>query len=282
MTALQALLFAAIQGITELFPISSLGHAVVIPRLFGWAVDQQSPSFLPFLVVLHVGTAVALLAYFWRDWAGFLQAILGAMAPAEVKSQRRLLGMLIIGTIPAVIVGFALEHALRNLFGSPPIAAAFLIVNGVVLLVGERLRTREIKTEHLRTLDDIHVIDALLIGICQCTALIPGISRSGVTMVGGLLRGLSHEAGAHFSFLLATPIIAGAAVLEVPKLIRHGTGESGMTLLALLAGVVAGLTAWLSVFILMRYFKRREFEALDPFGYYCIAFGAAVLLALWL
>lgn len=282
MTALQALLFAAIQGITELFPISSLGHAVVIPRLFGWAVDQQSPSFLPFLVVLHVGTAVALLAYFWRDWAGFLQAILGAMAPAEVKSQRRLLGMLIIGTIPAVIVGFALEHALRNLFGSPPIAAAFLIVNGVVLLVGERLRTRDIKTEHLRTLDDIHVIDALLIGICQCTALIPGISRSGVTMVGGLLRGLSHEAAAHFSFLLATPIIAGAAVLEVPKLIRHGTAESGMTLLALLAGVVAGVTAWLSVFILMRYFKRREFEALDPFGYYCIAFGAAVLLALWL
>jgi undecaprenyl-diphosphatase len=282
MTALQALLFAAIQGITELFPISSLGHAVVIPRLFGWAVDQQAPSFLPFLVVLHVGTAVALLAYFWRDWAGFLQAILGAMAPAEVKSQRRLLGMLIIGTIPAVIVGFALEHALRNLFGSPPIAAAFLIVNGVVLLVGERLRTRDIKTEHLRTLDDIHVIDALLIGICQCTALIPGISRSGVTMVGGLLRGLSHEAAAHFSFLLATPIIAGAAVLEVPKLIRHGTTESGMTLLALLAGVVAGVTAWLSVFILMRYFKRREFEALDPFGYYCIAFGAAVLLALWL
>jgi undecaprenyl-diphosphatase len=282
MTALQALLFAAIQGITELFPISSLGHAVVIPRLFGWAVDQQSPSFLPFLVVLHVGTAVALLAYFWRDWAGFLQAILGALAPAEVKRQRRLLGMLIIGTIPAVIVGFALEHALRHLFGSPPIAAAFLIVNGAVLLVGERLRTRDIKTEHLRTLDDIHVIDALLIGICQCTALIPGISRSGVTMVSGLLRGLSHEAAAHFSFLLATPIIAGAGVLEVPKLIRHGTTESGMTLLALLAGVVAGVTAWLSVFILMRYFKRREFEALDPFGYYCIAFGAAVLLALWL
>ena len=282
MTALQALLFAAIQGITELFPISSLGHAVVIPRLFGWGVDQQSPSFLPFLVVLHVGTAVALLAYFWRDWLGFVQAILGSMAPAEVKSQRRLFGMLIIGTIPAVIVGFALEHALRNLFGSPPIAAAFLIVNGVILLIGERLRTRDIKMEDLRALEDLKVVDALIIGICQCTALIPGISRSGVTMVGGLLRGLSHEAAAHFSFLLATPIIAGAGVLEVPKLIHHGTTQSGMTLLALLAGIVAGITAWLSVFILMRYFKRREFEALDPFGYYCIAFGAAVLIALWL
>jgi undecaprenyl-diphosphatase len=282
MTAFQALIFAAIQGITELFPISSLGHAVVIPRLFGWNVDQQSPSFLPFLVVLHVGTAVALLAYFWRDWVGFLQAILGAMAPAEVKSQRRLFGMLIIGTIPAVIVGFALEHALRNLFGSPPIAAAFLIVNGAILMVGERLRTRDIKAQDLRTLDELNVIDALMIGVCQCTALIPGISRSGATIVGALLRGFSHEAAAHFSFLLATPIIAGAGVLEVPKLIRHGTAESGMTVLALLAGIVAGVTAWLSVFVLMRYFKRREFEALDPFGYYCIAFGAAVLLALWL
>ena len=230
----------------------------------------------------HVGTAVALLAYFWRDWLGFVQAILGAMAPAEVKSQRRLFGMLIIGTIPAVIVGFALEHALRNLFGSPPIAAAFLIVNGVILLIGERLRTRDIKMEDLRALEDLKVVDALIIGICQCTALIPGISRSGVTMVGGLLRGLSHEAAAHFSFLLATPIIAGAGVLEVPKLIHHGTTQSGMTLLALFAGIVAGITAWLSVFILMRYFKRREFEALDPFGYYCIAFGAAVLIALWL
>jgi len=279
MTSLQALLFAAIQGITELFPISSLGHAVVIPRLFGWTVDQQSPSFLPFLVVLHVGTAVALLAYFWRDWIGFFRAILGALPVAEVKSQRRLLGMLIIGTIPAVIVGFALEHALRSLFGSPSIAATFLIVNGIVLFIGERLRTRDIKTEHLRALDDVDAVDALIIGICQCAALIPGISRSGATMVGGLLRGLSHAAAAHFSFLLATPIIAGAAVLEVPKLLRHGT-ESGMTTLALLAGMVAGVTAWLSVFILMRYFKRREFEALDPFAYYCIAFGAAALVAL--
>jgi undecaprenyl-diphosphatase len=282
MTALQALVFAAIQGITELFPISSLGHAVVIPRLFGWTVDQQSPSFLPFLVVLHVGTAAALLAYFWRDWIGFLQAILGALAPAEVKSQRRLLTMLIIGTVPAVIVGFALEHALRNLFGSPPIAAAFLIVNGVVLLIGERLRTRSINTEGLRTLEDLNVTDALMIGVFQCTALIPGISRSGVTMVGGLIRGLSHEAAAHFSFLLATPIIAGAAVLEVPKLLRHGSTESAMTMLTVVAGIVAGIMAWLSVFILMRYFRRREFEALDPFGYYCIAFGASVLLALYL
>jgi len=279
MTPLQALLFAAIQGITELFPISSLGHAVVIPGLFGWNIDQHSPSFLPFLVVLHVGTAVALLAYFWRDWAGFVLALVGRMGERERSRQRRLLGMLVIGTIPAVIVGFALEHALRALFGSPPVAALFLVVNGVLLFVGERIRKRSATAAELRSLDDIGVTDALLIGAWQCSALIPGISRSGATMVGGLLRGLSHEAAAHFSFLLATPIIAGAGVLEVPKLLHQGVAASGSIALALVAGVVAGITAWLSVFILMRYFKRREFEALDPFAYYCVAFGAAVLLA---
>ena len=279
MTPLQALLFAAIQGITELFPISSLGHAVVIPGLFGWNIDQHSPSFLPFLVVLHVGTAVALLAYFWRDWAGFVLALVGRMGERERSRQRRLLGMLVIGTIPAVIVGFALEHALRALFGSPPVAALFLVVNGVLLFVGERIRKRSATAAELRSLDDIGVTDALLIGPWQCSALIPGISRSGATMVGGLLRGLSHEAAAHFSFLLATPIIAGAGVLEVPKLLHQGVAASGSIALALVAGVVAGITAWLSVFILMRYFKRREFEALDPFAYYCVAFGAAVLLA---
>ena len=278
MTALQALIFAAIQGITELFPISSLGHAVVLPPLLGWNVDQQSPSFLPFLVVLHLGTAIALLLYFWRDWYSFLIAILGRTGKTEQMKQRRLFGMLVVGTIPAVIVGFALEHPLRALFGSPPMAALFLVMNGLLLFVCERVRQRSSRAKYLRSLDDLEIVDAALIGVWQCAALIPGISRSGATMVGGLLRGLSHEAAAHFSFLLATPIIAGAAVLEVPKLLRHGAGFSGV---AVVAGVVAGITAWLSVFVLMRYFKRREFEALDPFAYYCVAFGASVLIALY-
>ncbi len=276
MTALQALIFAAIQGVTELFPISSLGHAVVLPTLFGWNVDQQSPSFLPFLVVLHLGTAAALLIYFWGDWLGILLGILGRMGEREQIKQRRLLLMLVVGTIPAVILGFTLEHPLRALFGSPPIAAFFLVVNGVLLFVGERVRQRSTRAEQLRSLDDLQPIDAVLIGVWQCGALIPGISRSGATMVGGLLRGLSHEAAAHFSFLLATPIIAGAGVLEVPKLLRHGGGFSGVSAVA---GVVAGITAWLSVYILMHYFKKREFEALDPFAYYCMAFGASVLIA---
>jgi undecaprenyl-diphosphatase len=278
MNSLQALIFAAVQGVTELFPISSLGHAVVLPRLLGWSVDQQSLSFLPFLVVLHVGTAIALIVYFWRDWYGFLFAILGRMGETEGVKQRRLLGLLVVGTLPAVVVGFALEHPLRALFGSPPIAALFLVLNGALLLAGERVRQRSSRVEDLRTLDELRITDAVVVGIWQCAALIPGISRSGATIVGGLLRGMSHEAAAHFSFLLATPIIAGAAVLEVPKLLRHGAGFSGVSAVA---GVVAGITAWLSVFILMRYFKRREFEALDPFAYYCIAFGAAVLLALY-
>jgi undecaprenyl-diphosphatase len=276
MNSLQALIFAAIQGVTELFPISSLGHAVIIPTLFGWSVDQHSPSFLPFLVVLHVGTAIALLVYFWQDWYNILFAILGRMGEEERARQLRLLMMLVAGTIPAVIVGFALEHPLRALFGSPPVAALFLIVNGVLLFVGERVRKRSARTEHLRTLDDLQIPDALIVGAWQCAALIPGISRSGATMVGGLLRGLSHEAAAHFSFLLATPIIAGAGVLEVPKLLHSGAGFSGVSAIA---GVVAGVTAWLSVYALMHYFKKREFEALDPFAYYCAIFGASVLIA---
>jgi undecaprenyl-diphosphatase len=279
MNSIQALIFAAIQGVTELFPISSLGHAVVLPALLGWNVDQQSPSFLPFLVVLHLGTAIALLVYFWSDWYSILIALLGRTNETERTKQRRLFGMLVAGTLPAVIVGFALEHPLRALFGSPPMAALFLVVNGVLLFVGERIRQRSSRAKDLRPLDDLQVVDAVVIGVWQCAALIPGISRSGATMVGGLLRGLTHEASAHFSFLLATPIIAGAAVLEVPKLLKHGGAFSGV---AVVSGVVAGVTAWLSVFVLMRYFKRREFEALDPFAYYCIAFGASVLIALYL
>lgn len=279
MNSLQALIFAAIQGVTELFPISSLGHAVVLPALLGWSVDQQSPSFLPFLVVLHLGTAIALLVYFWRDWYSILVAIIGRTEETERIRQRRLFGMLVAGTLPAVIVGFALEHPLRALFGSPPMAALFLVINGVLLFVGERIRERSSRAKDLRPLDDLQVVDAVIIGVWQCAALIPGISRSGVTMVGGLLRGLTHEASAHFSFLLATPIIAGAAVLEVPKLLKHGGSFSGV---AIVSGLVAGITAWLSVFVLMRYFKRREFEALDPFAYYCVAFGASVLIALYL
>ncbi len=232
MTAFQALVTAILQGVTELFPVSSLGHAVILPAILGWQIDQQSPSFLPFLVILHLGTATALLVYFWRDWIQLLLAVLGRPTERLRADELRLLGLIIIATIPAAIVGFALNKFLRGLFGVPTVAAIFLIV--------------------------------------------------GVTMVGGLLAGLHHKEAARFSFLIATPIIIGASVLEVPKLLHHdAAGGSGFTGLAVVAGIVAGITAYLSIAFLMHYFKKHDFDALDPFAWYCWAAGAASLALLY-
>jgi undecaprenyl-diphosphatase len=267
MTLLQALITAVLQGVTELFPVSSLGHAVILPTLLGWHIDQHAPDFLPFLVVLHLGTAAALLAYFWRDWVGLVLAFFGAGPAEERRAYWRLLWLVVVATIPAVILGFALEKWFRHLFGAPMVAAFFLLINGGLLFMGERLRRHAGEGK----LEAMTWRQALLIGLWQSTALIPGISRSGATMVGGLLAGLHHREAAHFSFLIATPIILGAAVLEVPHLFHGGSGGFGP--LAWLAGAVAGVTAFASIAFLMHYFRRHDFEALDPFAYYCWAFG---------
>jgi len=272
MTLIEAVIIAVLQGVTELFPVSSLGHAVVLPSLFGWHVDQSAPDFLPFLVVLHLGTAAALLIYFWQDWIGLLLAFIGVGSGEERRKQWQLLWRIVLATIPAVILGFALEKWFKSLFGAPTVAAAFLIVNGVLLYVGERLRRRGGE----KTLEQLSWTGALFIGLAQSTALVPGISRSGATMVGGLLLGLHHKEAAHFSFLIATPIIFGAGVLEVPHLIHQGVA-TGMGPAAWIAGIVAGVTAYASTAFLMRYFGKHDFQALDPFAYYCAAFGLAAL-----
>ncbi len=273
MNAVHATLIAILQGATELFPVSSLGHAVVLPSLVNWAVDQRSPEFLPFLVLLHLGTAVALLAYFWRDWLALFLGVLGVAGAERTRESRRVFVLIVVATIPAVVIGFALEKFVRGLFGSPVVAASFLIVNGVMLLATERLRTR---AAGARPMAALGVADAVVIGIWQCLALIPGISRSGATIVGGLLRGVDHAGSAHFSFLIATPIILGATVLEVPKLL-HEEVAPGVFQTAALAAVVAGITAWLSTAFLMRWFRRNEETGLNPFGIYCILFGAVAL-----
>jgi undecaprenyl-diphosphatase len=285
MTFLQAMIFAIAQGLTELFPVSSLGHAVVLPAILGWHVDQDSPRFLPFLVVLHVGTAAALLCYFWREWWGLVAAVFGRDRGGAARAEhRRLILLLIIGTLPAVVLGFVFEKWLRHLFGSPKAAAAFLIVNGLVLFLGERLRRRAEIAGGPRRLKNAGWRDALAVGLWQTAAFFPGISRSGATIVGGLLVGLRHEDAARFSFLLATPVISGAAALEIPKLLRApaelgAAGSNGGALW--LAGLAAGVTAYASTAFLMRYFRRREETlALDPFAYYCWAAGALALIYL--
>lgn len=269
----QALLMAILQGITELFPISSLGHAVVLPHLLGWSIDQESAGFLPFLVTLHLGTATALLIYFWDDWWALLTSLLPAASDPISRENRYLLFLIVIGTIPAGLLGLVLEKHLASLFGRAPIVAVFLILNGFLLFGGEWLRRRR----RFQNLAELRPGQAVVIGISQALALLPGFSRSGASMVGGLLVGLTHQAAARFSFLLATPIILAAGLLEVPKLLRP---ESRLELgPAVLGGIVAGVVAYLSTAVLMRYFKQQEVNALVPFGIYCVLLGLVSLLA---
>jgi undecaprenyl-diphosphatase len=278
MSTIQSLIIAILQGATELFPISSLGHAVVVPALLDWHLDQNAPEFLPFLVLLHTGTAAALLLYFWRDWLGLILGTLGQGDTTRVREARRMLLLIVVATIPAVILGFVFNKLFRSLFGAPVIAAGFLAANGIVLLLGEWLRGRTTRTE-TKPLTSMTVTDALAVGIWQCGALLPGISRSGVTIVGALLRGLDHEASAHFSFLIATPIIIGATVLEVPHLL-HESVPHGVFQQAAVAAIVAGATAFLSTAFLMRYFRDHDRVALNPFAIYCLIFGVGS--AAWL
>ena len=262
MTTLQAILIAILQGVTELFPISSLGHTVVLPALLGWDI-QKLPNFLPLIVIMHLGTAVALLIYFWRDWYDFAMSILNR--GERVAQDRRLFLLIVIATIPAAVIGFFLEKTLRGAFSTPLLAASFLVVNGFLLLAGERIRQGG-----RQSLDELTWEGALAIGFAQASALIPGISRSGVTMIGGVVVGLQHKDAARFSFLIATPIIIGAAVHQIPKLDHAQFGT-----LALMSFAVSGVFAYASTVFLMRYFKHNDLGALNPFAYYCAIAGFA-------
>lgn len=270
MNEIHMFLFAVMQGITELFPVSSLGHGVLLPAFLGWDLNRNNPDFLPFLVVLHLGTASALLFFFWRDWKELLTGFVQAKGyPAN--PQAKILWLLVFATIPAGLLGLLLEKKLRLLFGSITIVAIFLIVNGAVLLIGDTLKRRRGNLE----LENMGWGKAVFIGFAQALALIPGISRSGVTLVAGLANGLNYGASARFSFLMATPIIGAAGILEVPKLLRtHAHMEIGPVLLS---GILSGVFAYLSTWVLMRYFNSHEIKALRPFAFYCMAAGIGML-----
>jgi undecaprenyl-diphosphatase len=277
----QAVVLGLTQGIAEPFPVSSLGHGVVMPRLFGWDIHQNDKFFLAFLVATHLATAIVLFLFFLRDWMRIFRGIGRSLRDREIRPDdvdARLGWLLVVGTIPAGVIGLLLEHPLRTLFASAQSAAAFLIVNGLLLLAFERLR-RSAPTADRGGDHDAHIAKtltwraALGVGSAQAAALVPGISRSGITMGGGLLAGLSNEDAARYGFLLATPIIGAAAVLKVPDLFGHaGDGVRGQ---ALVASICAGASTFFAVKFLLRYF---ETNRLTPFGIYCIAVGTALTI----
>lgn len=257
MSVLDTILLALVQGITELFPVSSLAHAVILPRLMGWGNLLHNPEFLPFIVVMHLGTAIAMLLYFWRDWSVFMHAILSEQG----SGARRLLFLVALATMPAVLLGFGLHTVLTEAFAKPEIVAFVLILNGIVLYIMDSF-----PGSNTGTLRHLNWKGALFVGFAQSLALMPGFSRSGLTIIAGMLSGLRHEESARFSFLLGPPVILGATVLEARKLIHHG---STLGQVALLSGVTAGVFAYISLAILMRWFHTHEFKALRPFAYYC-------------
>jgi undecaprenyl-diphosphatase len=278
MSIFQVLVLAVLQGVTELFPVSSLGHSVIIPSLLRWNINQADPTFLAFLVLLHVGTATALVVYFWRDWLAIVRAVLRSAIAGRMAGNpdERLGWRLIAGTIPVGLIGAIFQKQVQALFANPRAAAVFLIVNGAIMFLGERIRRRAVMAEEGRTaLDQLSVRTAVGIGSAQILALLPGISRSGSSMVAGLFANLTHEAAARFSFMLATPVILGAGVLKIPDLFTP-TALPHLPVY-LLGGVAAGVAAFLSVAYLMRYFRVGR---LDPFAIYCAAFGIFSLILL--
>lgn len=275
-TYLQALILGVLQGVSELFPISSLGHSVIIPRLLGWSIDQGSDFFLAFLVGMHLATALVLLGFFWRDWLKVAGGLLRSLREREINradTDARLAWLLVFGTIPAGLLGLALQQQLQALFASPQAAAFFLILNGVLLFGAEWLRRRTARARFAGPAGDEEIAQmswqqAIGVGLMQALALIPGFSRTGASIAGGLLVGLSHESAARYSFLLATPIIAAAAVLKLPELALSGD-TSGFGPLVL-GAVCAGIAAFFSVRFLTRYFRT---NTLTPFAVYCAAAG---------
>jgi len=274
---LQAIILGLLQGFAELFPISSLGQSVILPQLLGWNIHQNDPYFITFLVATHLATAIVLLGFFWSDWVRIVKGVWRSLVEREISDENpegKLGWLLILGTIPAGVIGLLFQDQLRSVFASAQSAAFFLILNGIMLLGAERLRRRAPATQPEDGMGDQRVAkqvgwpQAFVIGAAQALALIPGFSRSGATMGGGLLVGLSNEDAARFAFLLATPIIGAAALLKLPDL--AGSTGDGVRGQALVAALCAGLTAWLSVRFLMKYF---ESERLTPFGVFCIVWG---------
>ena len=278
-----AIVLGLLQGVSELFPVSSLGHSVILPKLLGWNIHQNDKYFITFLVATHLATALVLLGFFWRDWVRIVKGLFRSLRDRQIApddSDARLGWLLVVGTIPAGLIGLVLEHSLRDLFKSAEAAAIFLILNGFMLYGAERLRRRPPRPGDGEGDSDVRIAklswrQAIGVGTAQAIALIPGFSRSGATMGGGLLVGLSNEDAARYSFLLATPIIGAAAMLKLPEL--FGSAGNGVRGQALVGALCSAVTAYLAVRFLMRFF---ETNTLTPFAVYCFAAGLACTIYL--
>jgi undecaprenyl-diphosphatase len=276
----QAVILGLLQGFSELFPISSLGHSVILPQLLGWNIHQNDPYFITFLIATHLATAIVLFIFFFRDWMRIFAGMWRSLVDRQIAPDNhdaKLGWLLVVGTVPAGLLGLLFQDSLRTVFASAQSAAFFLMLNGVMLYGAERLRRRAPVVETSDPLASDERIsgttsyrDAVGIGAAQAIALIPGFSRSGASMAGGLLTGLSNEDAARFSFLLATPIIGAAALLKLPDL--FGSTGDGVRGQALAASLCSALTAWFSVRFLVKYF---ETNRLTPFAIYCFVAGLA-------
>ena len=312
----KALLLGALQGVSELFPVSSLAQTILIPALLGWNLDREGKSFLAFVVALHLATAIALVVYFHRDWARVVRAFFGSLTHGKLVYDRdsKFAWLLVAGTVVVGLFGLALEKRIRQFFEDPRlvwVVAVILIVNGFFMIFGDVVKHQAAKApahpepehetdaapndaavaaalsggsitavaaaplRHGKHAEDLTFFQGIWVGAMQTFALLPGISRSGTTIVGGLFAGLTYEQASRFSFMLATPVIGLAALLKVPELFKHE--NRGILWMTLWAALVAGVAAYISVRFLMRYFHSKN---LSPFGIYCIAFGA--FSAYWL
>ncbi len=279
LTFAQAGFLGLLQGVTELFPISSLGHSVLIPALLHWQVDQSAQAFVLFLVATHFATACALLLYFWREWLQIIQGFFRMVGQFSARraldaqdTYAKLAWLLIVATIPAGILGLALQKKIEGLFAAPMLVSLVLVLNGALLYGIELVKRNRLRLENLRNAGDAAIAklswpQAFGAGLMQALALIPGFSRTGSSLAGSLLAGLDHESAARFSFLMATPIIFAAALLKLPALL-HATFPVAPILFG---SVVAAVAAFCSVTFLVRYFKT---NTLIPFAWYCIIFGA--------
>jgi undecaprenyl-diphosphatase len=282
LSVLQAIILGLVQGVSELFPISSLGHSIILPALLRWPINQDANDFLTFLVATHFATAAVLFFFYLSDWTRIFRGALNSIVRRNFLHDRdaKLALLLVIGTVPAGLVGLLFEHRLQRIFASPDAVAVFLILNGILLYLAEVMRRKAESTVISqnagdRIADEVSPTQSAGVGIAQLLALLPGFSRTGSTLAGGLMVGLAHEDALRFSFLLATPIIGAAAALKLPHLLV--SRDAGLIAPVLAGAACAAIASYLSVTFLTAYFKTRT---LIPFAIYCALFGLLSLALL--